>query len=904
MKYLFFVCLASIPGISVAQSTKTTPENKTNHITDVLPKEDENSKKEQPKDIESNTTPSDNVKQVGSSANVQEDEHNIPFIKKEVTTPEYIDNTSQNFDLSKRKFREIFSFTLNNYWLLSGLAVVTENGDVFMEMKYLDQDFLSSIKPEILKRIDNKLYLVINHEYISLLDQNKLAIEAVLPPEYFLPQKVKFNQKGINHAEPISAYYFNYALSANPKDFGNTFNGLFDLNFAHRSNWLLKNSFTINNQKNFRRGNTTWSKEFDNKYEVTFGDIGSPAFNDFTSVNIFGGRLTSPYFTNRVNNLNTLQTLDINGYSINPGKLDIYINDQLYRSTDVTTGKYNITIPKVESTGFGVAKAITYDKLGNPVVVEIPFFSDSRLVKPGAFEYEITGGVLRDTYKTGNFNYSSKPLVAGQLLIGVTERFSQNLFFTASSEYAALGGTSHYFVGPTIGKVALDWGINDRSQSYGSLEYQINATKDFSFGAKVTSAISGDSFCFGYSNSCLKNSATLNAAYRAGDIGSFNFSHNQVNSTLGNSKMTTLQYSKQIGGRLSFTATAGINKNSYSEKSNKSINFSFNYHFGSMSANSNIQRNNDTNMVQNSLVFNEDISKPWLGYGNLTQSSSQGNNTYNASYGANLNKFSYNLNATSSAGNTAYAGTVSGGMYYVPSEGKYGLSKNITSGLALVEVTNSTGPIAVEHENKHSGFTDKDGFYAVPNIRPHNTETISLDINRLPENMIVNEHKKDFVVPSNGAVKIKFEGSANPFLIRIYGVEEGSLLKFNNELYVIGSKGRTTVAQEGKLSIEIAAGKFCELDISRKQKEYYCGVATPENKFPKQNEESAQTPATKEPLPAENNKPSSTSNTPVETKKEDSSPSPVVKESSPVEIEKSPTTQNSSSENKKEEVIY
>lgn len=757
----------------------------------------------------------------------------VPFIKKEVPNPAFISNEGKVINIKKNvKMREAFYFTFNNYWLVSGLATVFENGDTIVEVKYLDQDFLNASNPDNFMKIDNKVYLFINNEYISLLNEETLSIEATLPQEYFKPQVLELKKSKRNHAEPITATYFNYALVGDPNDM-KTVAGNFDFNYASSSNWLLRNSFYMDQDRKFYRGASTWIKEFDNKYQLIVGDISSSRMNDFSSVNIFGLRFSSPYFTSPNNNENTLQTLDINGYSVNPGKLDIYLNDQLYKSTQVTTGNYNITIPKMEVSGFGIAKAITYDKLGQPIIVEIPFFSDAELVKKGAFEYEISAGLLGDPRKNINFAYGTEPSLSGQFLYGVTDNFTQKIFLTYSDFYSAIGGTSIFFAGKTLGKISFDWGANSFNQTYASFDYQARPFKNFMFGARHSRALSGDAFCYGYTDSCLTSSSTVSASWKIGNLGNISVNYNDIKNTMGNAKATSIQYNKQITDKLTFSAGLSRSSNSLSPIVNNSVSFVLSYNFGTGSLSTSSQDNNGNTTYQTTLNINENIDKPWYGYGSLTNTKTATQSNYNAAYGANLSMLSYNINANQgSDGKISYFGTLSGGAYYVPSVNKVGLSKNITTGLALVEVTNPTGPVSISHENKHSGFTDKRGFYAIPNVFPNNQENIAININELPRNMIVEEHSKNVVVPSNGALKVKFEGSANPFLVRIYGVEEGTLITLDGDLYVIGGKGRTTVAKEGPIKIEYAEGKFCEIDIKRTVKKYYCGKATPENPFP------------------------------------------------------------------------
>lgn len=752
---------------------------------------------------------------------------------------------NKTYDLSKKKLKEVFSITLNKNWIISAMATVLKDNDVLIEMRYLDSDVLNAIKQEKYKTIEGKKYLVISGKQLDVFDEDNLIIEATLPPDYYHPNKIDLNGDKRTKGEPVSAAYLNYSITGDPNDFQNTMGAAFNLNFAHKDNWLLRNDFSWDkDNRKLWRNSSTFIKEFSNRYQLIAGDTSGAGFNEFTSVNFLGGRLTSPYYTNRAYNEDVLPTIDVNGYSINPGKLDIFLNDKLYKTTNVAAGQYNITVPKLESTGAGILKAVTYDKSGKPIIVEVPFFSDSTILKKGAFEYDVSAGFLKDTSKLGQFSYSKDPIFNGLITYGVSDNYTQELYLTTSKYYSAIGGNTNFVPSNKIGKLSFQWGANSYSQKYGSFQMSKSIGSSASLGMKYSRAIGSDSFCFGYTSlTCMKSNLSLFGSLSLPyNLGSFNLNYMNQTSPNDFNKFVSLQYNKQITQNLSFSASIGQGSSSFMKDKNKSVFFGLNYSFGAGSTSASSQTTGKNTRYQTNLTFNESSSKPWLGYGNISHNRNSGGGDSGSTtvfYGANLNKFSYGINAMQQSGQTVYNGNISGGMYYVPGDNKFGLSKNITTGLAVVEVKNAVGPVGIEHENKLSGFTDSSGFYVVPNITPHNQETISIDINKLPENMIVNEFTKNYRVPANGAIRINFSARPYPYLVRIYGLETGTLISVGEDFYVVGNKGRTTIEQEGKAKIEYKPGVFCELDFKKTEKEYYCGDATPENKFPLIQDEAA-----------------------------------------------------------------
>lgn len=809
--------------VNEASSVSQTEE--LNTLTSQESSLENNSKKEDPEVSEKQTSTNENK----SATNNSKGNTNTGFVESD---------SNKRYDLSKRKMREVFSITLNNNWIVSAMAIVLEDNDVLIEIRYLDSDVLSAIKQETYREIDGKKYLIIDAKQIDVFDEENLTIEATLPPSIYHPNKIDLNNSKKPKGEPVSAAYVNYSITADPNDFQNTMGAAFNLNYAHKSNWLLRNDFSWDREnKKLWRNSSTFIKEFDNKYQLIAGDTFGAGFNEFTSINFFGGRLTSPYYTNRAYNDNVIPTIDVNGYSVNPGKLDIFLNDKLYQSTNVAAGQYNITVPKLESTGAGILKAVTYDKTGKPIIVEIPFFADSTILKKGAFEYDISAGFLKDTSKLSQFSYSKDMIFNGLMTYGVTENYTQELYLTTSKYYTALGGNTNFVPNSKIGKLSFQWGLNSYSQKYGSFQMSKSIGDSFSMGLKYSRAIGSDSFCFGYTSyTCMKSNMSVFSSWNLPkNLGSLNLNYMNQTSPYDFNKFVSLQYNKQFTQNLSFSASIGEGSSSFMKEKNKSVFFGLNYSFGTGSSSVSSQSSGASTRYQTNLTFNESSSKPWLGYGNISHNrnaSGGGSGSTTVFYGANLNKLSYGINAMQQDGQMAYNGNVSGGIYYVPGDNKLGLSKNITSGLAVVEVKNAVGPVGIEHENKLSGFTDSSGFYVVPNITPHNNETISIDINKLPENMIVNEFTKNYQVPANGAIRINFSARPYPYLVRIYGLETGTLISVGDDFYVVGNKGRTTIEQEGSAKIEYKPSVFCELDFKKSQKEYYCGDATPENKFP------------------------------------------------------------------------
>ena len=359
----------------------------------------------------------------------------------------------------------------------------------------------------------------------------------------------------------------------------------------------------------------------------------------------------------------------------------------------------------------------------------------------------------------------------------------------------------------------------------------------FSYGINYTTVLNGKRFCTAYSYSCVQDNLQLYTGFKLpASIGSLNFTYTQNNNwnqsidTFDWKKVKTqvaaLSYSKNLFGGLSLNASVSKTKSSGVENKGLNAYVGLSYSFGQgISGATSVSNNGGDNTYQQQISINENPNKPWLGYGGITTNKTgNGNLNSNFFYAANMSNFSYNINGTHSKDSGfSGSGNVAGSVYFLPSEMKFGLAKEINSGLALVEVQNAGGNrIPISYENKLAGYTDKNGIFVVPNISANNLETVAVDVNKMPYNVSLIEHTKTFRIPSNGSGKFIFRARTNPYLVRLYGLPSGYVFKVGDDYYAVGEQGKTTLEVEGTAKIEYAEGKYCEIDFQTDNKFYYC----------------------------------------------------------------------------------
>ncbi len=193
------------------------------------------------------------------------------------------------------------------------------------------------------------------------------------------------------------------------------------------------------------------------------------------------------------------------------------------------------------------------------------------------------------------------------------------------------------------------------------------------------------------------------------------------------------------------------------------------------------------------------------GYGNKgvgNSGSIYGN--YSGSKGTVSAGYNYSKN------NRSVNGSVNGGV--VLHQGGVLLYRSMGSSMAIIEAPEATGAKA----NNKDSVVNSSGYALYPYVSPYNSNIISMDVNTLPENVMLKETTKT-VYPSDGAVvKVKFDTKVGYQAIITLKMADGSIVPFgaiatliesnvteentgivgdNNQLFMSG------LPTEGKLNI-------------------------------------------------------------------------------------------------------
>lgn len=731
-----------------------------------------------------------------------------------------VDNAQINKEESKTKEiveSEIYDITINNNWQFSSLTHI-DSSVIYIPAKFIPSEMLGNLNNNLLVDYKGSPSLKVDKSSIVKNNIEELSLVINLGENYFKSQLVTVDKDSGTISEPINALFLNYNTNIDPSEI-NGMKATIDANWASKNGSILRNYFYADKESLIRL-NTTWKKKLKNNDILSLGDVYNHSSSGFGSLNFLGARYSTPYYSNLTAFQDSLPTIPISGFAVNPTKLDLYINNQVVQSKEINSGKYNIDVP-YQTGGYGVAQAYIYDITGKPTIISVPFYGSTEMIKKGTNEYDFSGGFIRKNYGSKSFDYSS-PVVSATYKKGVTDNYTQDYYAQISPIYSVISSLSHWVVSPKIGMLNIGASVNSNRQALLRLGMDHSSSR-ISFGVDYQRALK-DSFCLGFDQACLVDQIQASTGFQLPKkAGVISLNYIQKKDDKESNKITSIQWSKQLTTSINLNASYADSKSTGAIKENKSLYAGLSFSFGGKySGNSTYSHDRNGSNLRQSFNSNEDSAHPERGYGSLTFNKRDDGQTANLFYGANLSKFSYQTNLYKDKETTTGSISIAGGMTYIPEDKYFTFNRQIDSGLTYVNIENTNIPINVSSQNKVIGKTNSKGQLIVPDALPLGTHNIELDVNKLPNDITLEEYKKSFIVPYSGVSKVKFRSKLMPYLIKINGVKAGAIFSVNKEYYVVGEQGLTSVESEGKAVLPMDDGKTCQLDIVKAQKEYSC----------------------------------------------------------------------------------
>ncbi|MFW2388373.1 MAG: fimbria/pilus outer membrane usher protein [Polyangiales bacterium] len=313
-------------------------------------------------------------------------------------------------------------------------------------------------------------------ELTYTFDERDLALRIDTGPVYS-NSKIDLGQlqrpQGIDYRKDASGF-LNYALrTVNFKSL-DVF-GEIGVSFLGH---LLFSDMSVDERGSFLRGQSNFTMDFPKPMVrvvvwdslTTAGSLGGSAF--IGGVKVFRNFELDPYFVR-------FPSFGLSGAVGSPSKLDVYVDDRLVTSRDVSAGEFQLeNIPVVR--GAGATRAVVTDAFGRTQTIASPYYWSTGILAPGLQQYSYAVGARRRRVGTHSGDYGS-PVFQGTHRMGFTDWLTGGFTLEGSNELINGG------IGSTFRTPAGEIGI-EGSAAYNDGHTGGAGALTYSYLSKVVSA--------------------------------------------------------------------------------------------------------------------------------------------------------------------------------------------------------------------------------------------------------------------------------------------------------------------------------------------------------------------------------------------------------------------------------
>ncbi len=496
-----------------------------------------------------------------------------------------------------------------------------------------------------------------------------------------------------------------------------------------------------------------------------------------------------------------------------PSSVDIYIDNVRRYSREVPAGPFSIDELPV-ATGRGQMRLVVNDALGRETVIDIPFYADAQLLRPGLADFALEIGWLRENYGLRSDDYRPQPAFSGVARVGLTP--------SLTLETAAQGHDGLHGAGLGIVAAAGGWGTlsaalaaSDTATGTGrlaSLAYRLQAGRFAVFG---TTRQADDAYRDLASVSAApppRRFDQFSLSVSPPGVGSFSLSFIDIRDGRGSGspdnvtvcppgpgcllpfpariRLATASYSRQLSRRIHLMATAFRNLDVEDETG---ASLSFSWAMGrQVHAGLSARASRDARFATARAAKPVPVDQPGAGWqlefaeGDLQVR--QANAGYLGRYGrVDARIFSLGEVEQASLGMRGAVVAIDRGLF---------LADRIHDSFAIV---NAGAPdVAVLRENRNVGQTGRGGRLLVNHLYAYQRNRIALDTTTLPPQYAV-EHDQVVASPEHLAgVVLDFEGRTISAARIILTLPSGAPVPLGAE--VIGARGDPGIVGYGGLA--------------------------------------------------------------------------------------------------------
>jgi outer membrane usher protein len=599
----------------------------------------------------------------------------------------------------------------------------------------------------------------------------------------------------------IVNYDFYAGHAQGGQNYGSLFNELrIFSNASVLSNTSISSFDTSNKQKNETiRLDTKFTHSWQDKLlTLRLGDGVTSPLSWTRSIRYGGIHLGSDFELNP--NIVKSPLTEFIGSTTVPSSVDLFINGVQQFNADVPPGPFAINVaPGIN--GYGTARLVQTDALGQTQEVEIPIFSAPDLLKAKLWDWGIDLGQPRTDYGLKSFAYDNNLITSSFSRYGLSDDLTiENQLETAPNfiktvagfimkPFSVLGVLSGYYAHSYQGDInGQQWGLgynwNNQRFTLGAFALQSNETyRDL---ASL------------YDGSVLKKSNRAFFGFDANRLGNFSFGYiNQGDFSNSNTEIVNATWGISLYNNVNLSV---IGSRELSDSQSQSIYISLSASLDnriSLSSNIKPSKTGTEFMLSASQSRNSDGGLSW----GVSATQTNDPNTPNSYLvDSELNyQGKYGLVGLRADSNNNLFTTLSGSVLLMG--GHVFLSRKLSDAFALVS-TDSIPNVPILLENKVFGTTDSTGLLVVEPLYAYQKNKISFDSLAVPLNYKLDKIDAFPVPPNKAGVLVPF--SIRPSHAALFKLidQKGLALPAGSEVFVVGQEGSYVVGFDGAVYIE------------------------------------------------------------------------------------------------------
>ena len=636
-----------------------------------------------------------------------------------------------------------------------------------------------------------------------------------------LPVKVLTNRDSVIY--PATGGFgglMNYELYAghvqDGKNYGNLFNELrFFSNAAVLSNTAISNFDTADKQNNETiRLDTKFAYSWQDKLlTLRLGD-GVTSSIAWTRAIRYGGLHLGNDFELNPNLVKSPLTEFIGSTTV-PSNVDLFINGVKQFNADVPPGPFAINVaPGIN--GYGMARLVQTDALGQSQEIEIPLFATPDLLKSKLWDWGIDLGQARSDYGLKSFNYDNNLITSSFSRYGLSDDLTiENQLETAPNFIKTGAGfimKPFSILGVLSGHYAYSYQGDTKGEQWG-LGYNWNNQK-VTMGASTLQGTDGyRDLASLYDGSVLSLSNRAFFGFDAYQFGNFTFTYiNQIDSINNNTEIVNAAWGVSLYKNVNLSVIASRELSSAQSQSiYMSLSASLDNRI-SLSTNIKPSKEGTEFVLSASQGMGSDGGLSW---GLSTTQAKDANSATNYLVDGELNyQGKYGLAGLRADSSGNLFTTLSGSVLLMG--GHAFISRKLTDAFALVS-TDGIPNVPILLENKAFGLTDSSGLLVVTPLYAYQENKISFDSLAVPFNYKLGKTDAFPVPPNKAGVFVPF--SIQPSQSAVFKLidEKGVVLPAGSSVVISGQPQQSyTVGFDGAVYIEgLSATQTLEVSLPK-----------------------------------------------------------------------------------------